>query len=204
MVRIKSNVREEVLEKNRQTLLDAAAEEFALQGFVHANINTISTRAGFAKGTVYNYFPSKQALILALIDSVAAEHLEYMQSALAGVDDPAVALESILPGWVRVRGGTPAPVEGDVQCSEQPEPGGEGVLFPGLRADVSPPDRTHPCAGHSTRRLPPSRTATHRKSADDGLPGHGVPGRCSGQTLVGSRARGGVRLERPAPRKKNK
>ena len=93
MVRIKSSVREEVLGKNRQTLLDAAAEEFAVQGFEHANINTISTRAGFAKGTIYNYFPSKQALSLALIDSVAAEHLEYMQSALAGVDDPAAALK---------------------------------------------------------------------------------------------------------------
>ena len=93
MVRIKSIVREEVLGKTRQALLSAAAEEFALQGFEHANINTISTRAGFAKGTVYNYFPSKQAVILALIDSIAAEHLEYMQSALAGVDDPALTLD---------------------------------------------------------------------------------------------------------------
>ena len=93
MVRIKSIDREEVLGKTRQALLDAAAEEFALHGFEHANINTISTRAGFAKGTVYNYFPSKQALILALIDGIAAEHLEYMKSTLAGVDDPAVALD---------------------------------------------------------------------------------------------------------------
>jgi AcrR family transcriptional regulator len=89
MVRIKTEVREQVLGQTRQTLLDAAAEEFARQGYDPANINTISTKAGFAKGTIYNYFSSKQALLLALIDSIAQEHLGYMRSAILSVDDPA-------------------------------------------------------------------------------------------------------------------
>ena len=93
MVRIKTAVREQVMDHTRQTLLDAAAEEFASQGFDQANINTISTTAGFAKGTIYNYFPSKQALLLALIDAIAQEHLAYLQSAVLAVDDPAGRLD---------------------------------------------------------------------------------------------------------------
>jgi AcrR family transcriptional regulator len=93
MVRIKSEVREQVMSQTRQTLLDAAAEEFASQGYDQANINTISTKAGFAKGTIYNYFPSKQALLLALIDAIAQEHLEYLKSAVLVIDDPAGRLE---------------------------------------------------------------------------------------------------------------
>jgi AcrR family transcriptional regulator len=88
MPRIKNEIHQQVQQQTRQTLLDAAAVEFAREGFDRANINTISTQAGFAKGTIYNYFPSKQALLLALIDSIAQEHLDYMQVALQPIEDP--------------------------------------------------------------------------------------------------------------------
>ena len=78
MVRIKQGERQHVLEQGRYRLLKAAAEEFARSGYQGANINTISIAAGFAKGTIYNYFPSKQALLLALIDATAQEHLDFM------------------------------------------------------------------------------------------------------------------------------
>jgi len=93
MVRIKTEVREQVMGQTRQALLNAAAEEFSSQGYDQANINAISIKAGFAKGTVYNYFPSKQALLKALIDSIAQEHLEYLRSAILSEDDPALRLE---------------------------------------------------------------------------------------------------------------
>ena len=51
----------------RERLLEAAATEFAAYGLDAANINEISLGAGLAKGTVYNYFPSKEALFLAVI-----------------------------------------------------------------------------------------------------------------------------------------
>jgi AcrR family transcriptional regulator len=66
----------------RQRLLDAAAEAFAREGYDRANINRISTAAGLAKGTVYNYFPSKQALALALIDASADAHWAYLAAAV--------------------------------------------------------------------------------------------------------------------------
>jgi AcrR family transcriptional regulator len=68
--------RDQTLSDTRQRLLDAAAGEFANEGYVGANINRISQAAGFAKGTVYNHFDSKRALMLALIDEVAAAHIQ--------------------------------------------------------------------------------------------------------------------------------
>ncbi len=78
MPRPRKNDREEMLSETRQRLLDAAAVEFAHEGYVGANINRISQAAGFAKGTIYNYFPSKRALMLALIDRIAAAHVDFI------------------------------------------------------------------------------------------------------------------------------
>lgn len=59
-------ISEQAKGRNRVRLLEAAAEEFAVHGLAGANINRISVAAGLAKGTVYNYFPSKEELFLAV------------------------------------------------------------------------------------------------------------------------------------------
>ncbi|VAZ90594.1 TetR/AcrR family transcriptional regulator [Mycobacterium pseudokansasii] len=64
MVRITADAKQ----ANRARLLRAAAEQFSLHGIESANVNEISLAAGFAKGTVYNYFPSKEALFLAVVE----------------------------------------------------------------------------------------------------------------------------------------
>jgi AcrR family transcriptional regulator len=76
MARPTKTQRDQTLAETRDRLLQAAAVEFAGEGYVGANINRISTAAGFAKGTIYNYFDSKRALLLALIDEVAAAHVQ--------------------------------------------------------------------------------------------------------------------------------
>lgn len=64
MARISAQQRVQV----RQALLVSAARHFAEHGLTGANINRISTDAGYAKGTVYNYFPSKEALFSAVLE----------------------------------------------------------------------------------------------------------------------------------------
>jgi AcrR family transcriptional regulator len=59
-------------ELHRASLLEAAAAEFAGVGIDGANINQISLAAGLAKGTVYNYFPSKHELFLAVVAEASA------------------------------------------------------------------------------------------------------------------------------------
>ncbi len=75
--------------KTRHRILTAAAVEIATKGFAGANINTISTQAGYAKGTIYNYFPSKRHLMFALLDEVASLHVDYVVSRVEQLTDPA-------------------------------------------------------------------------------------------------------------------
>lgn len=93
MPRLKASDRDEIMSETRAQLLQAATEEFAREGFEGANINRISIAAGFAKGTIYNYFESKRALMLALIDEIAKGHLELMTQQVLKLDDPARRLE---------------------------------------------------------------------------------------------------------------
>jgi AcrR family transcriptional regulator len=93
MPRPRQAVRQQVLSETRQRLLDAAAVEFARRGYVGANVNRISQAAGFAKGTIYNYFPSKRALMLALIDEIASAHTNFIVQQVGLEDDPAQRLQ---------------------------------------------------------------------------------------------------------------
>ncbi|MBI5207261.1 MAG: TetR/AcrR family transcriptional regulator [Candidatus Firestonebacteria bacterium] len=54
-------------EITKQKLIESAAREFALNGYERANINIISEKAGFGKGTVYNYFKNKRSLLIEVI-----------------------------------------------------------------------------------------------------------------------------------------
>ncbi|RPJ38571.1 MAG: TetR/AcrR family transcriptional regulator [Chloroflexi bacterium] len=92
MARIPKTERDEVLSATRQQLLDAAVVEFARNGFTRANINHISEAAGYSKGTIYNYFPSKQALMLALIGESSAKHFQYIADQVRQASDPAQRL----------------------------------------------------------------------------------------------------------------
>ncbi len=86
-------IRDHLLEETRQRLLEAAADEFSRLGYSDANIDQISLSAGFAKGTIYNYFPSKRSLLLALIQDTAARHLEAIIQPAGEETDAAARLE---------------------------------------------------------------------------------------------------------------
>jgi AcrR family transcriptional regulator len=69
MVRVTASVKE----TTRARLLTAAAAEFARAGFERASVDAISLAAGYAKGTIYNYFPSKEDLFLAVVEEASAQ-----------------------------------------------------------------------------------------------------------------------------------
>jgi|SRR5215472_901871 len=62
-----------VKEATRARLLEAAAQEFARVGFERASVDDISVAAGHGKGTIYNYFPSKDELFLAVVEHAFTE-----------------------------------------------------------------------------------------------------------------------------------
>jgi AcrR family transcriptional regulator len=92
----------ETREATRTKLLEAAAEEFGRVGLDRANVDAISTRAGFAKGTIYNYFPSKQDLFQAVIEWATAQAIAAAHAAPdASTRERIVATIEGFCDWVR-------------------------------------------------------------------------------------------------------
>lgn len=71
----------------RRQLLGAAREIFVAQGYHSAAMDEIAERAGVSKPVLYQHFPSKLELYLALLDESAAELINAVSSALASTSD---------------------------------------------------------------------------------------------------------------------
>jgi AcrR family transcriptional regulator len=71
----------------RAQLLGAAQEIFVTQGFHAALMDDIAERAGVSKPVLYQHFPSKLELYLALLDRSAAELVRRVQAALESTTD---------------------------------------------------------------------------------------------------------------------
>ena len=63
-------------EERPQQILDAAFEVFGEHGLASARLDDIAKRAGVAKGTIYLYFPNKEALFKEMIRQTVIAHLE--------------------------------------------------------------------------------------------------------------------------------
>ncbi len=82
--------RQLVAEFRHREILDAARRVFSAQGFDAASVDEIARMAGVAKGTVYLYYPSKQAIYLAALNGgLAGLHAELKErmTEAAGVRD---------------------------------------------------------------------------------------------------------------------
>ncbi len=72
-------------ERNRQRILDAARELFALRG-LGVTLNDVAHHAGVGVGTVYRRFPDKQRLIEDLFDQQLEALAEMMKEAVVDPD----------------------------------------------------------------------------------------------------------------------
>ena len=59
--------KEQTIRLRRQQIIDAAFKVFSEKGFATATTAKIAKEAGIAEGTIYNYFPSKRELFIAVI-----------------------------------------------------------------------------------------------------------------------------------------
>ncbi|HWU33482.1 MAG TPA: TetR/AcrR family transcriptional regulator [Marmoricola sp.] len=71
----------------RQQLLGAALEVFVAQGYHGAAMDDIADRAGVSKPVLYQHFPGKLELYLALLDRSCDEIIDATRSALASTED---------------------------------------------------------------------------------------------------------------------
>ena len=66
-------LREQKKLQARQTILNAAAQEFKAQGFLHTSISDIMRRSKLGVGTFYGYFGSKEEILMELVKNLFTE-----------------------------------------------------------------------------------------------------------------------------------
>ncbi|HEX7040771.1 MAG TPA: TetR/AcrR family transcriptional regulator [Trueperaceae bacterium] len=71
-----------------ERLLDTAARLFYARGVSNVGINEIIARAGVARMTLYHHFPSKEALVKAVLERRQAERDEWLAQAPGLADEP--------------------------------------------------------------------------------------------------------------------
>ncbi|WP_203568393.1 TetR/AcrR family transcriptional regulator [Aestuariimicrobium ganziense] len=76
----------------RAALLDAAQDRFASRGYAGTSIRQLASAVGIRESSVYKHFPSKQAILAALLER-ATERVHAVAATWGvSVDDPTAAL----------------------------------------------------------------------------------------------------------------
>jgi AcrR family transcriptional regulator len=68
-------------------ILEAAAQIVATGGLASFNTNAVAERAGVSIGSLYQYFPNKDAVMVALIHRGQRRQLDAVRSAIEGLED---------------------------------------------------------------------------------------------------------------------
>ncbi len=71
--------KDRLTDRKRQAVIDAAIDEFRANGFGATSMDRVAATAGVSKRTVYNHFPSKEALFAEIL-------IQLWDSSLAQVD----------------------------------------------------------------------------------------------------------------------
>jgi AcrR family transcriptional regulator len=80
-------------------ILSAALDCFAERGFAATRLEDVAARAGVTKGTLYLYFPGKEALFKALVRLELLPNLERLEAAAAGPGTAADMLARLVAVW---------------------------------------------------------------------------------------------------------
>ncbi|MFI1165194.1 TetR family transcriptional regulator [Streptomyces sp. NPDC020801] len=82
-------------ERRIAQLLEAAASVFCTSGYTAASTNAIAREAGVSPGTLYQFFPNKEAIAIELGDRLVHEMRETYGEALAPVEPGTTLAEAV-------------------------------------------------------------------------------------------------------------
>ncbi|MEW6776336.1 MAG: TetR/AcrR family transcriptional regulator [Bdellovibrionota bacterium] len=71
--------------KTVQSILEATAQVLVKEGYAKTSTNKIAARAGVSIGTIYEYFPDKDAVVAALLNSIVFETVKRLQGRMASL-----------------------------------------------------------------------------------------------------------------------
>jgi AcrR family transcriptional regulator len=80
----------------REAILEVARQVFAEEGYAAASMSSIAARLGGSKGTLYNYFKSKDALFEAYIDAACGQWRAWIFDLPEGEAAAAADLHAVL------------------------------------------------------------------------------------------------------------
>jgi len=83
-------------------ILDAALRTFVKRGYSETKVAEIASEAGVAEGTLYNYFQSKEELLLALFDEKWGGIIDEIKKKIRRLDDPNDKLKAVFSLVVRM------------------------------------------------------------------------------------------------------
>jgi TetR/AcrR family fatty acid metabolism transcriptional regulator len=86
----------------RAVILDAALKTFVKRGYPETRVSEIAAEAKVAEGTLYNYFQSKEDLLLALFDEKWGGIIDNIRKKISRLDDPNKKLKVMFSLVVRM------------------------------------------------------------------------------------------------------
>lgn len=92
--------RQERARRTVEAILEAAAQVFERRGYAAGTTDAIAERAGVSIGSLYQYFPNKDAILVALAERHLDEGFALMERLLAQATADPPALEVLLRGFV--------------------------------------------------------------------------------------------------------
>lgn len=117
-------LRERKRRLTRQLISDVASAMFAFRGFDEVTVSEVADRVGVSEKTIYNYFPTKEALVLDMADeslerltrvlherrpgeSLTAAVLRALETDMDAFDDAPDELIEFVPRFMQMIDGTP-------------------------------------------------------------------------------------------------
>jgi AcrR family transcriptional regulator len=92
--------REARRQDRRDAILAVAKESFMEHGYAATSMSTIAARLGGSKGTLWSYFPTKEALFTAVLDTMTTAYHDQLQTLLDPSGDVRTSLTRFARGLI--------------------------------------------------------------------------------------------------------
>ncbi len=89
-------------EEKRHHILEAAIRVFAKLGLPNAKMIHIAEAAGIGKGTIYEYFKSKEELFQAAFHAFIDQAMTYLNKKVKNINDPEEKLRMYFIAWTEI------------------------------------------------------------------------------------------------------
>ena len=87
-------------EARAELILGSALKVFAARGLQEATVDEIAEEAALGKGTIYYYFPSKEAILRALVETTVDHHFNGIRERVQEASGPLDVAAGLIGGFV--------------------------------------------------------------------------------------------------------